>query len=55
LISPDLDYIEDVVVNKDIASEIFLNSHPIFSSDDLAEKRKIIIKNLIKSFENQIS
>ena len=43
-----------IIVAK-IAKLIFSNSYPIFSSCNIEEKRKIIIKNLIKFFKKRIS
>ncbi len=47
-------YLEEVLIEKEIAKIIFLNSHPIFCSFE-EKNRKIIIENLIKSFKKRIS
>lgn len=55
LIPPNFSYLEDVLIDKDVAKMIFSTSHPIFLTGEIEVKRKIIIENLIKSFKNQIS
>jgi len=56
LTSPDFLYLKEILIEKDIAKKIILNSYPIFSKKfEIKQKTKIIIKNLIKSFKKQIS
>lgn len=55
LIPANFAYLEEVLLEKESAKEIFLTSRAIFNSFDIEDKRKIIIENLIKSFKKQIS
>ncbi|MFA6119309.1 MAG: hypothetical protein WCT85_01390 [Parachlamydiales bacterium] len=53
LIMPDVSYMQEVLINKEVVLDIFYNSHPIFKSD-LKEKKEVIKKNLITSFSDKI-
>lgn len=55
LVPPDLTYLEDVIIEKEIAKKIFFTSQSLFSSMDIESNQKIIKENLIKSFKKQIS
>jgi len=57
LIEPDLEYLKDVLIEKEIANAIFKSSYPIFINDNnnIEEKRKMVKEKIIKTFQEKFS
>lgn len=57
LIAPDIEFLNEVLIDKNVAKTIFDNSYCLFPNSkicNIEEKRKIIIENLIKTFEEKV-
>ncbi|NGX63474.1 MAG: Octanoyltransferase LipM, partial [Candidatus Anoxychlamydiales bacterium] len=54
LIQPDFNYLKDILIEKDIADAIYKSSYPIFNDGQIDERRKIVKKRLIESFNNYL-
>nr|NGX34757.1 Octanoyltransferase LipM [Candidatus Anoxychlamydiales bacterium] len=57
LVEPDLGYLKDVLIEKDIANAIFKSSYPIFLSENknIDQKRGIVKEKLIETFKDKFS